>query len=393
MKIAKKLDMLYNLSKNIANYCAYFYILEYLVRFKGYYDLEDELKWIAELLRDEIFLYGTYSVAGELLNIKDGFTVRVVKPIHKIGEQHMEFEYCCHTIVDINEIGQYAEEFMPIRIRNLFYRAASFEAGCCDRAQFKYLLYSLIELLTKYSIYWEPSFEPTTQSIFTYFWIFSHIHSKYITEPLMRSTKSNELTPSAKRMLDWFNVEDKDYILTFFGKIRDREKRNKFIDMATSMLTYCFLEEDGEVENTTFFDASKRIFEIEENPRAGKGGWCCFFGGKRWATIAATLRDLPIAADIVHKIDIMFHLQHNCRIWLDKILTEEETNRLKEILDAKFNGDLKALYPYAAVIDPNIRTYATMLTNVEVSKTGWRAKEEVLKQEVQTALEFGSMAV
>ncbi|RLI98062.1 MAG: hypothetical protein DRP00_02840 [Candidatus Aenigmatarchaeota archaeon] len=396
MKLSPILTMLDDLSKNIINYCSYFYILEYLVHYKGYYQLRDRLTWIAELLNDEITLYGIYSVSNELLNMSTEFRIETYKPLRQDKIMEVNYGSCCnvyatfekfpktHTLDTVygQTIKHYEEENIPD------WKA---RVDCCTKTQFDEIVLAIVDALCTISNYIRPKFPPEVQRVFCWWWLFAEEGIEWIQGPLELMGYDSVINQQVLMFFSFFGISEEEgqNLFKFLTKKGEDEVVN-WVEFLQGVIVFEYVKEKEEITSKSFLSASQTIFSVQYVPDENTIGWRYPYGGHSWASIAGAIYDgLAKRFDIVHQVDIYFHLQHNMGLWFNKILTEEKTKELKRILDAKFEGNLKELYPYAVEVDPEITNFVRLLADIEVSKTAWLEKEKALKKEVETAVKLG----
>jgi len=410
MKLVERLRKLKDFRDNVLGYCSYFYILEYLVRFKGQVELQDRLEWITELLYDYFFEYGKIACYSETLQALDNYVIKLhIMPEKSasVGPYYTGYLSGCSITYNTANINNYIGEkeyraFNTIREAYYLLVTGHFEnpcpTYCATDCKTKEQLDAVFNTAHEGFCFMLQYSEPILPTKCTR--LIAHL----LLHPLLgllRRTENEFFSlamhgPKYNEFFAWLGLTEEDV--------------KEIADFMPSTYTYTgwSLAESWSrvIRRMVYYEKAKRdlgltdreilscladffSIEIEVPELYMKLGWTGGEGGKAWQSITLTVRDIiDRRIDKVHHIDILWHLEHK-RTWLNRILSFDERQWLKEVLDAKFKGDFTLLYQYAVDIDPEISGYRHVMTLTEIAKTGWIEKEKALAKDVEVALELG----
>ena len=403
MWLVEKLRKLKDFRDNILGYCAYFYVLEYLVRFKGHLELQDRLEWVTELLYDYFLEYGKNACYSETLQGLDNYILE----LHMMPEKQEEVTYypgCTiryNTVNINNRLELWDSTEITETIRDAYYLlvhgkySLPEDVGACS-CKTKDELDAVFNTAFR-GFYFMLSYSTPLPPKDKCVKLIAHL----LLHPLLRLPRKTEITFANlifkqfvyDEFYEWLNlsVEDVSAVANFLSQEHkiDTTRVVNWARIIRRIVYYEKAKRDLNLTDREILSCLADFFGIEAPLSIEGGGWTGGEGGRQWRTITLTVRDIiDRRIDKVHHIDILWHLEHK-RTWLNRILSPRERVSLKNVLDAKFRGDFNYLYKYALEIDKEIGSYKYIMTLAEVSKSGWAEKEQALARDVELALELG----
>ena len=376
--------------RNYDAYCAYFYVLEYLVRFKGMIDLRDELEWVTEYLLDFFREYGVREIGKEMSYAFEEMFISGDPEC--LVNTYEDRERVCNPKCYAKIRTQIREEFVQkdfaeglIRPVGLFWGEESMVEGC-NKEELRALVMEGVKFWDKiFPCIHDPKLGLTAKKVLEHWFGISTIRLDIYLEHAFRSYVTWGEIECMEKLEEWFGVTC--YELSLLHEIppppsEDMILRHKIsLLVSASCLTKLILELT-ELNEQDYIRACAEIFR--------NGNWAEYFGGEKWAFIALTVADTYSAfADKTHLVDVFWHIQHNTNIWLNSVLIKEEIERLKKVLDAKFKGELDKIVPIASRLNPEISRFTDLLALEDADKPVWRAKEKALAERVKIGLETG----